>query len=68
MRSRVLGYLPRKLDFEIPHRHLGLVVAEENPIDSKEIDKLADAILENVDIDGIIQIMKHGRRSTDKQR
>ncbi len=64
----VLGYLPRKLDFEIPHRHLGLVVAEENPIDSKEIDKLADAILENVDIDGIIQIMKHGRRSTDKNR
>ncbi len=25
----VLGYLPRDLDFEIPHRHLGLVVAEE---------------------------------------
>ncbi|MEC4676741.1 MAG: cobyrinate a,c-diamide synthase [Nitrospirota bacterium] len=57
----VLGYLPRKLDFKIPHRHLGLVVAEENPIDSKEIDKLADAILENVDIDGIVRDDGRGR-------
>jgi cobyrinic acid a,c-diamide synthase len=49
----VLGYLPRDLDFNIPHRHLGLVVAEENPIDKNEIDKLADAILEHVDVDMI---------------
>jgi cobyrinic acid a,c-diamide synthase len=49
----VLGYLSRSLDFNIPHRHLGLVVAEEHPIDQKEINKLADAILEHVDIDMI---------------
>ncbi len=47
----VLGYLPRSLDFKIPERHLGLIVAEENPIDQKEIDKLSDAILEHVNID-----------------
>ena len=51
----VLGYLPRDPDFNIPHRHLGLVVAEETPIDQKEIDKLADAIIKYVDIDLILR-------------
>jgi cobyrinic acid a,c-diamide synthase len=51
----VLGYLPRSLDFKIPGRHLGLVVAEENPIDKKEIGKLADAILAHIDINSIVQ-------------
>jgi len=49
----VLGYLPRDIDFNIPHRHLGLVVAEENPIDAKEVDKLADAILKHIDVEKI---------------
>lgn len=52
----VLGYLPRDLDFRIPHRHLGLVVAEENPFEPTEIDKLADAILEHIDIEAIARI------------
>jgi cobyrinic acid a,c-diamide synthase len=51
----VLGYLPRDLDFEIPHRHLGLTVAEESPISAKEIDKLADAVLEHIDIAKIVE-------------
>jgi cobyrinic acid a,c-diamide synthase len=51
----VLGYLPRDLDFKIPHRHLGLVVAEEDPIKKEEIDKLADAVIEHVDIDAILK-------------
>ena len=50
----VLGYLPRDLDFNIPSRHLGLVVAEENPIDSNEIDKLADAVLKYIDLDLLV--------------
>ena len=50
----VLGYLPRDLDFKIPHRHLGLVVAEEEPITKEEIDKLADAVIENIDIETIM--------------
>ncbi len=52
----VLGYLPRDLDFEIPHRHLGLFVAEEAPIASDAIDKLADAVIEHIDIDSIVKI------------
>ncbi|MBI3378650.1 MAG: cobyrinate a,c-diamide synthase [Nitrospirae bacterium] len=51
----VLGYLPRNLDFEIPHRHLGLTVAEETPIAKENIDKLADSVLEHIDVDTLVQ-------------
>jgi cobyrinic acid a,c-diamide synthase len=47
----VLGYLPRDLNFEIPHRHLGLSIAEENPIAGENIDRLADAVIRHIDID-----------------
>ncbi len=52
----VLGYLPRKVEFEIPHRHLGLTVAEENPIAEANIDRLAGAVLKHVDVDGLMEI------------
>ncbi|HBR21258.1 MAG TPA: cobyrinate a,c-diamide synthase [Nitrospiraceae bacterium] len=52
----VLGYLPRDLDFEIPHRHLGLTVAEENPLTEKNIGRLADAVLRYIDIDRIVEL------------
>ncbi len=51
----VLGYLPRDLEIEIPHRHLGLVVAEENPLSGKSIKRLARAVLENVDIEALVK-------------
>lgn len=44
----VYGYLPRDSEFEIPHRHLGLVVAEENPITSETIERLADSVLKHL--------------------
>ena len=56
----VLGYLPRDLDFEIPHRHLGLTVAEENPITPGKIDNLADAVLRHIDVDTIVRKSKSG--------
>ncbi len=52
----VMGYLPRDLNFEIPHRHLGLTVAEENPIAGESIEKLADAVWEHVEIESMIQL------------
>ncbi len=52
----VLGYLPRDVEFEIPHRHLGLKVAEEDPISGEGVDKLADAVLRHIDVDGLIEI------------
>lgn len=50
----VLGYLPRDLNFEIPHRHLGLTVAEENPIAGENIERLADAVLKHVNIEATL--------------
>jgi cobyrinic acid a,c-diamide synthase len=52
---KVLGYLPRELNFEIPHRHLGLTVAEETPLAKENIDKLADSVLEHIDVEKIIE-------------
>lgn len=69
----VLGYLPRDLNFEIPHRHLGLIVAEENPIAEDNIKRLADTVLEYVDVDAILSsipsfnspLNKGGHRGVD---
>ena len=51
----VLGYLPRDLDFEIPHRHLGLTTAEENPLAGQAIESLTDTIMRHIDIDAVIR-------------
>src|SRR5512143_538731 len=51
----VLGYLPWELDFEIPHRHLGLSIAEENPLAPDALERLADTVIRHVDIDEVIR-------------
>jgi len=51
----ILGYLPKEKEFELPHRHLGLMTAEESPITSKEINKLADTVMECINIDELIE-------------
>ena len=50
----VLGYLPRELDFEIPHRHLGLATAEEYPLEVENLDRLADAVLRFIDTEQLV--------------
>ena len=50
----VLGYVPRDAGFEIPHRHLGLEVAEESPIAVGQIDRLAAVIEEFIDLDALL--------------
>ncbi len=52
----VLGYLPRDLDFTIPHRHLGLLVAEEDPIPATELDRLAETILKHLDLQALLDL------------
>ena len=64
----VLGYLPRDLDFEIPHRHLGLVVAEEAPLAHDGIDKLADAVIEHINIDLILEAGDIRNGETESRR
>ena len=63
----VLGYLPRELDFEIPHRHLGLTTAEENPLAGANIDRLADAILKHIDIDIVYESATLDTGAWDRQ-
>ena len=41
----LLGYVPRDMRFEIPHRHLGLMVAEEEPVSPEALDRLTEAVL-----------------------
>jgi len=65
---KVLGYLPRELDFEIPHRHLGLTVAEENPVADENIERLADAVLEHIDVDKILNIAQQSSRAPEQQK
>lgn len=51
--AALLGYLPRDLSFEIPHRHLGLVVAEESPLSPDNLDRLSDTVLAHIDVDAV---------------
>jgi cobyrinic acid a,c-diamide synthase len=52
----VFGYLPGELEFEIPHRHLGLTVAEEEPIASRNLDNLANTVLTYIDVEAIVEL------------
>jgi cobyrinic acid a,c-diamide synthase len=52
----VLGYLPRDVHFEIPHRHLGLVVAEELPVSAANLARLAETITANMDVDRLLEM------------
>lgn len=53
---KILGYLPRALDFEIPHRHLGLVVAEEEPVSTENLSRLADAVMAHINLDQLLEL------------
>ncbi|MCK9420470.1 MAG: cobyrinate a,c-diamide synthase [Nitrospirae bacterium] len=64
----VLGYLPREMDFEIPHRHLGLTTAEENPLADRDLDKLAETVLTHVDVDQLLQNARIEDADTDLER
>ncbi len=50
----VVGYLPRDIHFEIPHRHLGLMIAEEQPLAEESISRLAETVLAYIDLDQIL--------------
>ncbi len=64
----VLGYLPREMNFEIPHRHLGLTIAEESPLAGENVDRLADAILDGIDLDLILHNPETGSPRADRRK
>ncbi|WP_240194289.1 cobyrinate a,c-diamide synthase [Desulfopila inferna] len=55
-RAEILGYLPRTLDFTIPSRHLGLHMGEEMPVTGEKIEKLAETVIEHIDMDRLLEI------------
>ncbi|MEE4240404.1 MAG: cobyrinate a,c-diamide synthase [Desulfopila sp.] len=60
-RSEILGYLPRTLDFSMPSRHLGLYMGEEAPITQENIDTLAQAVIDHIDMKRLLDIAGHYR-------
>ncbi len=54
--ARFLGHLPRSLNFSIPSRHLGLHLAEDEPISRKNLGELAKIIETCVDIETLFAI------------
>ena len=52
----VVGFLPHVEDASFESRHLGLVTAQEVGALSEKIDRLADAFLEHVDLERLLQI------------
>jgi cobyrinic acid a,c-diamide synthase len=62
----VFGYLPREPNFEVPHRHLGLTIAEEEPLSEKSLDLLADAVLSRIDVDRIYESAVPDKGESDR--
>lgn len=55
----ILGFFPRDIRFEIPDRHLGLHMGEENPLDEKQLTQLVAAVETHLDLDKLLNISRH---------
>ncbi len=55
-RAEILGYLPRALDFDIPSRHLGLHMGDEDPISRKAIETLAKTVKEYINLEKVVAL------------
>ncbi len=51
-----VGSMPREGDFTIPSRHLGLVVAEENPLCDDSVKSLANTVSTHMDMETFLGI------------
>jgi len=60
----VLGSLPRNQDFCIPERHLGLMMGPESPLTAAQLDLLAAAVAENIDLEAIKRLAVPSAEST----
>lgn len=54
--AEILGFLPRNLDFDIPSRHLGLHMGEEDPISQEAIGKLAKTVRSHIDLEKVVAL------------
>ena len=56
----VLGYLPRRPEFEQPERHLGLIPTVEGTVARQWYDSLIAQVEETIDIDRILKLAEAG--------
>jgi cobyrinic acid a,c-diamide synthase len=54
VRMPCLGGLLREEAVRIPERHLGLVTREDHPLDNRQVQRLADLVEGNLDIEALI--------------
>jgi cobyrinic acid a,c-diamide synthase len=54
--SKILGFFPRDIRFEIPDRHLGLHMGEEKPLDDEQLGQLVNAVEKHLDLDLLLEI------------
>jgi cobyrinic acid a,c-diamide synthase len=57
---KVLGYLPKRLDFVLPERHLGLTPAQEIKT-TKIYERLASVSEKHIDIDKLIRLARDSK-------
>lgn len=50
----LLGAFPREQQFMMPERHLGLHMGEENPLSAGQLDRLAAAVEDHIDIPALL--------------
>ncbi|MBU0944427.1 MAG: cobyrinate a,c-diamide synthase [Proteobacteria bacterium] len=67
-KSRILGYFPRDLSFEIPDRHLGLHMGEENPLNSGQLTALIEKVEQHIDLAQLLQLSKRPLASLPKSK
>lgn len=53
-----LGYLPRDPAFRIPERHLGLLTAEESPIDKQSLERLTDSVMSHINVNRLMKMAR----------
>ena len=55
----VLGYLPRRTEFEQPERHLGLIPTVEGTVARQWYDTLIAQVEETIDVGRIVELAQH---------
>jgi cobyrinic acid a,c-diamide synthase len=52
-----LGGIPREKTVHMPERHLGLVTADDRPLDPAHQNRLADLIEDHLDVEGLVRAL-----------
>lgn len=54
--SKILGFIPRNINFSIPDRHLGLHMGDESPLSQEGLDQLVSTMESRIDLDYLMTL------------